>query len=149
MKDNPEKYKKLKQLEKADTVNEIQLPQTKEDNEKIYSAAQRERAKTARRLYHTIGTPSVRNFKYIVRSNQIRNCPITVEDIIIAKDIYGKDISYIKGQTTRRNPTTTMAMTIAIPKELKDKHRDIKLYMDTMFINRVSFLTLIVHPMYH
>ena len=66
------------------------MPQTKEENEKDYSAAQREKAKVARRLYHRIGTPSVCNFKYIVRSNRIRNCPVTVEDINIAEKSMGR-----------------------------------------------------------
>ena len=28
----------------------------------------------------------------------IKNCPVTTEDVNIAEDIWGKDISYLKGK---------------------------------------------------
>ena len=42
--------------------------------------------------------PTVKNFKHIIKSNQIQNCPITMEDIEIAEQIHGKDMSHLKGK---------------------------------------------------
>jgi hypothetical protein len=33
--------------------------------------------------------------------NVIKNCPVTTEDVNIAKKIFGKDISSLKGKSTR------------------------------------------------
>ena len=119
------------------------------ENRSNYSTQQFERAKLARKLYHNIGTPTVENFKYIVKSNQIKNCPITVKDIEIAEDIWGKDISYLKGKTTRSRPTPVKADYVDIPMELKSKHYDLTLCIDTMYINGIGFLTSIAHPIYY
>ena len=49
----------------------------------------------------------------------IHNCPVTVEDIVIAKNIWGKDISYLKGKTTRTTPKPVVHDTVEIPMEIK------------------------------
>jgi hypothetical protein len=36
--------------------------------------------------------------------NLINNCPITIEDIKIAEDIYGPDIAVLKRKTVRKKP---------------------------------------------
>ena len=43
-----------------------------------------------------LGAPSTTNFKYLIKSNQIKNCPVTVKEIENAERIFGKDIAYIK-----------------------------------------------------
>ena len=78
---------------------------------------QKERAKEARKLCHIMGAPTVGNFKHIIKSDQMSDCPVTLEDIDRAEKICGKDILHIKGKMTRQNPTTTTIMNIATPKE--------------------------------
>ena len=65
-----------------------------------YTKRQFDRAKLARKLYHTIGTPSVANFKAALRGNMIRNCPITSKDVQVAKGIFGPSVSCLKGKCT-------------------------------------------------
>ena len=43
-----------------------------------------ELAKQAQTLYHTIGTPTMENYKAIIHGNMIKNCQITVEGIDLA-----------------------------------------------------------------
>ena len=74
---------------------------TVSENEKHYTSRQVERVKTARTLYHNVGAPTVENFKHLIRMNAIRNCPVTVEDVNLAEQIYGPDISALKGKSTR------------------------------------------------
>ena len=42
---------------------------------------QLERAMEAKRLYHKVGAPTIDNFKYMIKGNMIKNCPVTLEDI--------------------------------------------------------------------
>jgi hypothetical protein len=119
------------------------LVSTVTDNKKGYTQRQFERSKEARRLYHIVGTPTVKNFKPLLRMNTIKNCPATTEDINIAEKIFGKDISSLKGKSTRRKPKPVRQDLIEIPKELIDKHHNIELCMDTMYVNECGILTAI------
>ena len=58
-----------------------------EENKAMYTERQFERAKKAKELYYALGTPSTRDFKAIVRSNGIKNNPVTIADIDIAEKI--------------------------------------------------------------
>jgi hypothetical protein len=100
-------------------------------------------ASKVRQIYHALGTPSVNDFKHIVKSNQIKNLPITTEDIDIAERIYGPDIGSLKGKTTRSKPAPVVSDYIEIPQELIDNHSNVILCMDVMKINGLSFLTTI------
>ena len=114
-----------------------------------YTTQQIEKAKEARKLYHNIGVPTVKNFKYMLKSNGIKNCPVTIEDVKIAEDIWGKDISYLKGKTTRNRPPVVKSDLIEISKELKAKGYSVTLCIDTMYTNKIGFLASIGYPMYY
>lgn len=49
-----------------------------------------------------MGSPTCTDFKTIIRAGMLRNCPVTVEDVDKAKEIYGKDVPSLKGKTTRK-----------------------------------------------
>ena len=119
------------------------------ENMEGYSKEEIERARRARKLYHSIGAPSIKNFKYLIKSNQIRNCPVTTIDIENAEKIFGKDVAYIKGKTTRSKPRMTRYDEIEVPKEIRNKAKNITLYIDVMYINGIRFLTSISHPLYY
>ncbi|WP_288992819.1 polyprotein of Ty1/Copia retrotransposon [uncultured Marinobacter sp.] len=119
------------------------LISTVTENRQGYTLRQFERAKEARRLYHIVGTPTVENFKSLLRMNVIKNCPVTVEDINISEKIFGPDMSCLKGKSTRRKPKPVRQDLIEIPKELIAKHHDIELCMDTMYVNECGMLTAI------
>lgn len=78
----------------------------------------------------------------------ICDCPFTVEDIKIAEDIGGKDISYLKGKTMRSRPTPVRHDNVDIPMELKSKHLNIMLCIHTIYINKIPFLMSIRLPLY-
>jgi hypothetical protein len=42
----------------------------------------------------------MKDFKWAIRSNQIKYCPMTVQDIKVAIKIWGKNIAALKGKTT-------------------------------------------------
>ena len=80
------------------------LVTTLSENQKGYTDRQYDRAKTAQKLYHIIGMPTVENFKVLLRMNAIHNCPVMVEDVKIAECIFRPDMSSLKGKSTRRKP---------------------------------------------
>ena len=77
---------------------------TVKDNMQGYTTRQIKKADEARKLYHIIGTPTVENFKGLIKMNMIANNPITVEDVDRAEKIYGQSIYSMKGKTTRKKP---------------------------------------------
>jgi hypothetical protein len=119
------------------------LVSTMAENRKGYTLRQFEQAKEARKLYHIVGTPTMDNFKSILRMNVIKNCPVTVKDVNIANKIFGPDMSSLKGKSTRQKPKPVRKDFIEIPKELIEKHHNIELCMDTMYVNECGMLTAI------
>ena len=121
----------------------IHLPQTVADNARFYSQRQVTRAKAARDLLHATGCPSVADLKRILKMNGIANCPITLDDVDIAEQIYGPDVASLKGKTTRRKPAPVVNDQVSIPKELVEKHENVVLCLDTIFVNKIPFLVTI------
>jgi hypothetical protein len=80
-----------------------------EKNKTMNTDCQIMRAKMARQIYHSLGTPSVNDFKAILKMNAIRNLPITIEDIKLAEQIFGPDIGSLKGKTTRGKPSPVVS----------------------------------------
>jgi hypothetical protein len=55
----------------------------------------------ARNMYKTLIYPPMKVFKWLVCSNQIKYCPVTIQDTDVAMKIWGKNISVLKGKTTQ------------------------------------------------
>ena len=116
---------------------------TVNENRKNYTNRQFDRAKLARKLYHIVGAPSVQNFKALIKMNAIANCPVTIEDVNIAEDIFGPDISTLKGKSTRPKTKVVVNDEIEIPNEIIEKNYSIELCVDTMCVNGMAFTATI------
>jgi hypothetical protein len=88
---------------------------TMDENQAAFTTSQFDRAKTARRVYHSIGAPTLENFKTLLRINAIRNCPVTPADVQLAESIFGPDMGTLKGKATRTRPVPVREDTIDIP----------------------------------
>ena len=137
----PQSYKEELKMNQEEKSNN--MIQTVDENKIVYTKRQMERAKVARKLYHIVGSPTLEAFKAMLKSNIIKNCPVTAADVDIAEEIYGPAISILKGKTTRQTPKTVVADEVMIPSELLMKHRQIELCMATMFVNKQPFLVSI------
>ena len=60
---------------------------TVSENMESFSKRQVQRAETARALYAKLCYPSLKDFKWVVQSNQIKDCPVTAQDIDVASKI--------------------------------------------------------------
>ena len=99
----------------ANNRGQTHIVSTVEENQKGYTKGQCERAKAARSLYHTLGCPTIENLKHILRQRIITNCPVTIEDVNIAADIYGPDVGTLKGCLLYTSPSPRDLSTSRMP----------------------------------
>ena len=78
----------------------------------------------AQKLYHIVGMLMIQSFKAMLRTNIIKNCPVTVEDVTMAEKIFSPSMSSLKGKSTRMNPKLVKQDLIKIPKKLITKHHN-------------------------
>ena len=71
--------------------------------------------------------------------NHIHNCPVSVDNVNTAEDVFGKDIFALKGKTTRQSPFAVTIDTIDIPPEMVKLHNDIFLGIDIFCANGLAF----------
>jgi hypothetical protein len=86
-------------------------------NKEGFTKRQIKGAEVARTLYATLGYPSWNDFKWVLRSNQIKDCPVTVQDADVAFQIWGKNIAALKGKTARSKPATVAQDYVKVPLE--------------------------------
>ncbi len=76
----------------------------------------------ARSLYASLGFPSRHDFLWILRFNQIKDCPVTIDDAMVAYKIWGPSIAALKGKTVRKHPEPVKFETVPILKEIRELH---------------------------
>eukprot|EP00978_Attheya_sp_CCMP212_P016799 scaffold44333_cov30-Attheya_sp.AAC.2 len=118
-------------------------------NMKFHTARQFERAKRTRDFYHAMGTPSIPDLLAILRMNIVKDNPITIEDIRLAKKIFGPDVATLKGKTTRRKPMVVIEDAITIPRELVQAQQHVTMAMDGMTVNSLKFLAIISKNLFY
>jgi hypothetical protein len=85
----------------------------------------------------------MKDFKWVIRSNQIKECPVTIKDIDVSLKIWGKNIAALKGKTTRSKMNPVARDYVKVPKELLKLHKDVFMTTDIFFVNNIPlFLTL-------
>ena len=119
------------------------LIDTVKENRQGYTKAQFQRAVAARKLYHSLGAPTLENYKKFLNMNGIQNCPVRSADVDIAENIFGPDMAALKGKSVRTTPKPVLEDWINLPEEIHKKHKRIKLCMDIMYINGVGLMTAV------
>ena len=74
-------------------------------NEVHFTKHQIAGAEKAQTLHASLGFPVQHDFTWILQSNWIVECPITVQDAEIVYNIWGLNIAELKGKTTWKTPT--------------------------------------------
>ncbi len=92
--------------------------ETVESNMQLFSKRQVARADKACSLYASLRFPSKQDFLWILRFNQIKDCPVMVEDAMAAYKIWGPSVAALKGKTVRKKPEPVKTETVYIPKEI-------------------------------
>jgi hypothetical protein len=121
--------------------NDFLFVNTVEENKIGFTRRQIKEAELAKSLRAMLAYPSEKDFRWVIQSNQIKNCPVTVQAVDNATKIWGKDIATLKGKTTRTKPSPVASEDfIKVPKEILDLHRDVFLTADIFFVNGIPFL---------
>ena len=80
---------------------QLAFVETVEENKRGLTQRHIKGAGLARSLYNTLAYPSGKDFQWVVRSNMIKDCPVTLDDTNVAQGIWGKDISALKERPLR------------------------------------------------
>lgn len=126
-----------------------QMINTMKENEMFVTPSQLEKAKRARKLYESMGTPTTQDLKAMIRMNLIRDNIVTTKDVDLAETIFGPDVGAIKGKTTRQRPTPINDTKIEIPSELLAVNEEVELSMDGLKVNSLDFLTTITNSLFY
>ena len=124
---------------KSSKIDTIMINTVKE-NVRKYTNDQVRRANEARRFQQTIRNVSDAMLREIVKKGMITNCPITIQDIDVALDIYGPNIKAVIGKTTRTRSSPSNEILTPIPGYVLKNHSIIKLLIDIFYVNQISFL---------
>ena len=86
-----------------------------------------------------MGHPSVNDCENAVKHGHIENCPVTLEDIAIAEEVFGPDIHALKGKTIRKAPPIIEVDCIEVPQEMLKSHDNVAMGLDVMKVNGPPF----------
>ncbi|MGL6132320.1 MAG: hypothetical protein ACRCZ9_11980, partial [Fusobacteriaceae bacterium] len=113
---------------------------TVHDNKLPFTKRQLKNAEKAKELYASLAYPSDADYKWILKTNQIKNCPVSMEDAEVAKKVWGQNVASLKGKTTRKTPTHVNTDIVAVPAMIRDLHRNVTLAVDIFYINNIPFM---------
>jgi hypothetical protein len=123
-------------------LHNFQFVTTVSGNKAHFTACQIQGAQKARRFYFQLAYPSMKDFRWVVQSNLVKDCPVT--DIDVATAIWGPDIAALKGKTPRSKPTPVASDFVKIPESILDMHKkDVILSADIFFMNKIPFFMTI------
>jgi hypothetical protein len=124
-----------------DTRKEQQIAfvNTVSENKTGFTKRQIKCAELAQNMYKTLSYRSMKDFKWVIHSNQIKDCPITIQDIDVAMKILGKNIASLKGETTRSKTHPVARDYVKVPKELLKLHKEVFLTTDISFVKKIFF----------
>jgi hypothetical protein len=102
-------------------------------------------AELARTLYKTLSYPSMKDFKWVIRNNHIKDGPVTVQYNDVNLKIWGKKIAALKGKTTRRKTIQVDRDYVKVPLELTKLHKEVFLMTYIFFVNKKPFFLTLSH----
>ncbi len=117
--------------------------ETVEENMAMFTKHQIVNAKLACKLQAGMAYPFILDLKWVVQSNQIKDCPVTVQDVNIALKTWGPSVALLKGKTVQRTPPVAVQDIVEVQKEIRENHKHMTLLIDIFFVSRVPyFVTL-------
>jgi hypothetical protein len=125
--------------------NHIAFVNPVSENKKGFTKRQIKNAELSRTLYKTLSYPSMKDFKWVIQSNQIKDCPVTVQDIDVAQRIWGKNFAALKGKTTRSKSILVAGYYVKVTMDLIKLHKEVFLTTDIFFVNKISFFLTLSH----
>jgi hypothetical protein len=85
---------------------------------------------------------------WILRSNQNKDSPVTVEDAMVAYKIWVPSVAALKGKTVRKRPEPVKTDIVSIPKEICELHKEVTLTINIIFVNKIPFFLTLSRVLY-
>ena len=123
--------------------NTFQALETVKENMQGYTQKEIKGARAAKDLYRHFQCPGYEAFKSLLKTNVIQDCPVTVQDAINAEKIFGPDVGLLKGKSRRPKQAAQKNEWIEVPREIYEKHPDLDLHIDVIYVNELPHLTSI------
>ena len=121
---------------------------TVSQNMEGFSRRQVKEASVARSLYAKLSYPSWKDYRWIIRSNQIKDCPVTVQNVDDAHAIWGKNVARLKGTAAQRKAQVVAPDSVKVPMEIMKLHNEVFLTMDIFFVNKIPFFLTLSRKIY-
>ncbi len=87
-----------------------------------------------------IANPNEREFAGIMREQLLTNCHVTIRDVDNANQIFGPDLTNLRGKATRTKPEHVQVKYVQIPWDFVQLHKYVMVVADIMFVNGLPFL---------
>ena len=124
-------------------INNMVLMNTVEEKMKAFTKREAKIVKSARNLYAKLLYPLNAAYKWLIKNNQIKNCEVSVQNIDTTQEIWGKEISALKGKNVQSKPTLVTSDCIKIPKEIANLKNTVFLTAGIFFVNGIPlFISL-------
>ena len=114
---------------------------TIEENMSLFTKHQVASADLARNLQAGLAYPYVKDLKWIVQANMLKDSPVTAQDVDVALKIWGPSVALLKGKTVPRKPPLVLEDIVEVPKELWQLHKRVTLMIDIFFVNCAPYFT--------
>jgi hypothetical protein len=117
--------------------------QAVQENMLMFTKHQIVNADLARNLQAGMAYPSIKDLKWVVQSNQIKDCPVSAQDVNVALKIWGPSVALLKDKTVCCTPLVVVQDIVEVPKEIQENHKQVTLMIVIFFVNVVPyFVTL-------
>ena len=84
----------------------------------------------------------------MIHINHINNCPVTIQDVEVAQNLWGKKIAVLKGNNTRRNPNVVDRDQVKISVVFIKFQKEFFLTCDIFFVNKIPLLLKLSRNIY-
>ncbi len=119
------------------------LVQTVQENYEGYTKREVLKAKEARQGQTMIGNPSKGDYRGLVSSNMISNCPIAPINITNTRAIFGLGLASVWGKTVRRTSAPVVADHVAVPRGVVERNKVVTMAADVFFVDGTPFLVML------
>ena len=99
-----------------------------------------EEANLARQTQGRVGNPPDRVFKKLIGTNDLKNNPVTIENVANSFAIFGSNVNRLKGAATRQRLRRVVGGRCKIPKYFYHLNKFVTLTADVMFVCGFPFL---------
>ena len=97
---------------------------TVSDNKEVFKTRHIKGVGFARGLYNTLIYPSDKDYKWVIRRNQTKKFPVTVQDVEVAYQVWVNNIESLKGKTTKIKLIVVSRDQVNIPLGLIKLHKE-------------------------